>query len=266
MNSCGAMLFFLWICLPQDTRAATLEIEGLQTCGTVTAIGALDGARFNTDAGNIVKLALVKAPEIWDKGSPYKDWPHARQSMKALANHVTGREMSLFCEGDKTNRHGEVEAHVVMADGRWLQQLLVSEGQVFVFPRPTRRRGLPALYAAEDQAREHRLGLWALDNLMPIEATSPNIRSGWFHIVEGTVLNAQMAGQTIYLNFGTDWRTDFTVEIPGTAQRHFSKAGLDPLSFGGKRIEVRGWIDFKGGPRLLLQGPGQIREKPVPAP
>lgn len=258
----GAMLIFLWALLPAGLHAEVLNTEGLTHCGEVTGADAIGGARFTTDDGDTIKLALVKAPEIWEKGAPYKDWPYARQSKQALIDATKGQTMTLYCEGANTNRLGEIVAHVVMADGTWLQHSLISEGHIFVFPRPTRRRGLAVLFQAEDAARASRKGLWALDNLRPIEATNPSIRAGWFHIVTGTVLNAQQVRQTIYLNFGDDWRTDFTVEIPASAFGHFEKAGIAPLSFEGKRVEVRGWIDFKGGPRLLLQGPGQIRELP----
>ncbi|NVJ98355.1 MAG: thermonuclease family protein [Alphaproteobacteria bacterium] len=247
-----------------QTQAASLDTSGLKSCGETTAVGAIGGARFATPEGTIVKLALVKAPELWKKGDPYKSWPYAEEAKAALIAATKGQTLHLFCEGKEFNSQGEQVAHVIMPDGSWLQHAMVAKGHVFVFPRPTRRRGLDMLYAAEDEARAVRAGLWALRNLQPVPADS-DVQTGWFNIVQGTVLSAQRVGSTIYLNFGADWRRDFTVEIPSTAETHFRKQDIDPLAFEGQFVEVRGWIDYKAGPRLLVQGPGQIRLKSQPA-
>lgn len=251
----------LMVCLvSSQTQAEELNTDGLINCGTVQAGEAIGGARFKDQTGQVIKLALVKAPELWSADAPYKSWPYAREARDALEKVVTGVEVQLFCEGpDRKNRFDELVAHVIMPDGSWLQHRLVSEGHIFVFPRPTRRRGLDRLFKAEDTARDLKAGLWALKNLQTIDAVSGDIRTGWFHIIEGTVLKAEQVGTTLYLNFGEDWRRDFTVEIPSSALRHFKKINQDPINFGGQRVEVRGWIDYKAGPRLLLQGPGQIR-------
>ena len=261
-----AWLFFA-VGLSGLATAAELDTRGLTTCGTATAVKALDGARFITPEGQTIKLALVKAPELWELGSKYQSWPYAFEARAALMATISAEELTLFCEGPRLNHEGELVAHVLRADGSWLQHELVLSGRVLVFPRPTRRTGLPDLYKAEQIARDQKAGLWAFNNLVPVEATGPKLHPGWFQIVSGTVRAAEKVGPTIYLNFGEDWHTDFTVEIPASAQTHFDKAGIDPLGYKDQQIEVRGWIDFKSGPRLLIQGPGQILVKsPAPIP
>lgn len=240
-----------------DSRV--LDTKGLKECGTVTATDTLGGARFTTSDGLTIKLALLKAPEFWEASSEYTSWPHAVEAKRHLMSTLRGQAVQLFCEGQTTNRLGEVVAHVLMPDGSWLQYALVRDGHVFVFPGPTRRRGLEALYKAELEARSDKKGLWIYRNLQPVSATSNSVKAGWFQIVDGVVVDAAKVRDTIFLNFGPDWRTDFTVEIPKLTARYFDRFGLDPLSLEGQHIEVRGWIDFKSGPRLLLQGPGQIR-------
>ncbi|WP_417456246.1 thermonuclease family protein [Kordiimonas sp.] len=237
----------------------SLDTSGLQDCGTTTAAETLGGARFKTPEGLTVKLALVKAPEFWEPSSEYTSWPHAVEAKKHLMEVLRDQTVTLYCEGQKTNRLGELVAHAVMPDGSWLQHNLVRDGHVFVFPSPTRRRGLDKLYDAELEARAGKKGLWIFKNLQPVAATGNSVKAGWFQIVEGVVVDAAKVRDTIFLNFGDDWRTDFTVEIPALTTRYFDRIGLDPLSLEGQHIEVRGWIDFKSGPRLLLQGPGQIR-------
>ena len=76
--------------------------------------------------------------------------------------------------------------------------------------------------------------------------------------VEGRVLDTGNARGRIFLNFGRDWRTDFTVTIPSAARRDFVNAGLDPDSLAGLRIRVRGWVRSRDGPMIEATHPEQI--------
>ena len=54
-----------------------------------------------------------------------------------------------------------------------------------------------------------------------------------------------------YVNFGKDWRTDFTIRIPGNVLREFAKRGVDVLDFHGSQV-IRGWIRRWNGPMIEL--------------
>ena len=77
-------------------------------------------------------------------------------------------------------------------------------------------------------------------------------------LVEGKVLKAARIKGRVYLNFGDDWKTDFTVTIGVPARRMFREAGTDPLSLEGKRIRVRGWLKRYNGPMIAATHPEQI--------
>jgi len=55
-------------------------------------------------------------------------------------------------------------------------------------------------------------------------------------------LAAEQVGGRIYLNFGDDWRTDFTVSVAPVDNDLFEEAGIDLLSLAGQRIRIRGWL------------------------
>ena len=104
---------------------------------------------------------------------------------------------------------------------------------------------------------QEKLGLWSE---LELEITADaDIPTGRLAIVTGKVLNAARSGNRIFLNFGDDWRKDFTAEIPARVIRLFKKNGIDPLELQGLTIEVRGWVTWRGGPHMLVEGPGQIR-------
>jgi len=55
-------------------------------------------------------------------------------------------------------------------------------------------------------------------------------------------LAAEQVGGQLYLHFGDDWRTDFTVSVAPGDTYLFEEAGIDLLSLAGPRICIRGWL------------------------
>jgi len=87
-----------------------------------------------------------------------------------------------------------------------------------------------------------------------------------FQLVEGQIVAPAKAKGDVYLNFGEDWRTDFTVLIPRKALRLFKEAALDPLAWTGRRIRVRGWVFSRNGPMIEATHPEQIELLADPSP
>ena len=230
-------------------------------CGTAT-INSVENSAIMTAAGrNQIQLASIKMPELWPQGAAYANWRHAAWAHDQLEGHVRGKAVELFCEGETISYDDKKIAQILLPTGEWLQWLLVKQGAAFVFPRRDHLSGLEQLYAAEDDARDNGLGIWQTTKILTADslATNEGIRTGWFQVIRGTVLNAARVRSQIFLNFGTDWRQDFTAEIPSNAMRAFRKADMDPMTLQSKYVEVRGWVTWKGGPHIMLEGPGQIR-------
>ena len=66
----------------------------------------------------------------------------------------------------------------------------------------------------------------------------------------------------LYLNFGPDWRTDFTVRIGSDLARRLASSGLDVATLAGRRIEIRGFVLEAGGPLIELSHPEQMQVLP----
>ena len=247
----------LWLAGAESPAVAAPVPLSLKQCGSATVTGALSGDRLETEGGGALLLAAVKAPELWPAGSAYRSWPYAERARRLLEARTKGQRVELFCDAEAEDLEGIPLVHILLTDGRWLQHELVTAGAVLVLPRARQAAGLEQLYAAETLARAETRGLWAGANLLA-EADG-EIIPGWFKIVRGHVLAANRVDNRVYLNFGRDWRRDFTVEIPARLLRSLGKAGIEPLALEGMQIEARGWIDWRGGPRLLLDAPGQIR-------
>jgi hypothetical protein len=74
---------------------------------------------------------------------------------------------------------------------------------------------------------------------------------------EGRV-RCRVAGR-VFVNFGADYRTDFTIAISARDRRHLSKDGVDPATWTGKQIRVRGWLSRLNGPEVELTHAAQIQ-------
>ena len=69
----------------------------------------------------------------------------------------------------------------------------------------------------------------------------------------------------VFLNFGLDWRTDFTAVADEDAAARFSEAGMDLRALEGAVIRVRGWLFALNGPAIALRHPAQIELVDAPA-
>jgi hypothetical protein len=77
-------------------------------------------------------------------------------------------------------------------------------------------------------------------------------------LVEGQVKAVATVRGTTYINFGDDWRGDFTIELDAPTRRAFIKAGLDPPSLKDRKLRVRGWPTWRNGPAIDVKYVAQI--------
>ena len=103
-----------------------------------------------------------------------------------------------------------------------------------------------------------RRGIWADPFYHVLEPEEAADHLDTFQLVEGEVRNVAVVRGRAYLNFGSDWRTDFTVAIEPADLRRFRDAGVDPRGMEGRRVRVRGWIKSMNGPMIQATHPEQI--------
>jgi len=217
----------------------------------------VDGQVLELADGRLVRLAGLRGPAA---GDPLHDG-----AMTALAALAAGRAMRLLPTARHPDRHGHWRAHLVRADdGLWLNGALAAAGWVRVDPgSDPGDSASPALLVYEAGARSHRLGLWAdpayavwqADGLDRVDGAT---LAGRFHLVEGRVRAVAEMQDRTYLNFGPNWRTDFTVELARGDLRRLRKAGLEPTALEGALVRVRGWVELRNGPAIRLTAAAQI--------
>ncbi len=226
--------------------------------GAAVVAEVVDGDTVVLADGRQVRLVGLQAPKL-PLGRPgFRPWPLADEAKAALEALVLGRPVTLRYGGRQLDRHGRALAHLFDADGRWVQGALLEAGWARVYSFPDNRARVAEMYALERTARAARRGIWGhpFYALRSPEETGRHI--GTFQVVEGRVLDAARVRGRVYLNFGPDWRTDFTVSIPPKVVRLFKAADIDPLSLEDRVIRVRGWLKKFNGPMIEASHPEQV--------
>ena len=238
------------LCLSGRARAAEL-VPGEE--GVVAAVTS--GTTLTLADGLEVKLAGILAPAL--------DAPWGREAREGLAALLRGRFVRLMYGGDPRDRYDRALAqlHTLGPDRRtdlWVQDEMVRLGLARVYTWPEELIDHAALYRVEREARARGRGLWS-DAHYGIRSPDPDPLAQHVdsvQIVEGLVTNtAEVRGQT-YLNFGADYRTDFTVSIARKHRKRFAE--LDLLGLEGARIRVRGWVELINGPMIWASHPARI--------
>jgi hypothetical protein len=217
-----------------------------------------NGVLVLTD-GNAVKVEGLLLPAGSKDHAPDVFRTQALQELDDLS---TGRHVQLRVQDQKEDRYGRLRAQVIFLqadDERWLQVAMLRRGLARVSIAPDRRECAAELYAAETEARDKARGLWASPAYAVREPTSLHKGDlGTFQIVEGQVVNAAVRGGRAYLNFGRNWKTDFTATIAPDDMKAFRADGIDPASYAGKWVRVRGFVDRMNGFEIGIAVPEDI--------
>jgi len=132
------------------------------------------------------------------------------------------------------------------------QESLLSQGKVVMDGSVEN----PVWRLAEQAARRARRGLWTTLPLLTAHQVGEG--TGEFALVRGRVQSFFQSYDDRYLNFGPDWKTDFTLRIP----RRYWKQFPDTKKLVGKNIEARGILHTRNGAMITLLSPGQIEVLP----
>lgn len=185
----------------------------------------------------------------------------AAQALATLTDFARGRTATLAVFWPKEDRYGRLRAQVVFpqaTDETWLQIAMLKRGLARVAIAPERRECASELYAAEAEARRRHYGIWASGFYAIRAPDGLDGTLGTFQIVEGRVLSTGLKDGRAFLDFGTNWRKDFKVTIAPDDMKRFRDAGVDPRSYEGLTVRVRGFVDQLGGPEIEVASPASI--------
>lgn len=219
-----------------------------------------DGRSFVLADGRVAVLAGVEVVKPGEGRGSYAD--EARASLAELL-HSGAR---LAYGKTREDRYGRLVVFPLLPDGKTVQSRLVGAGLARVMGSPDNRACIDELLAIEGDARRARRGIWRDPDFAIIAATDlTRLRhvEGQFAIVEGVVADAALIRGRLYVNFGDDRRSDFTVTVAPAAVKLFrdgarSSIPDEPRSLVGRTMRVRGFVGSFNGPEIAVTYPEQI--------
>ncbi len=238
---------------------------------TARAVAVVDGDTLVLDDGREVRLVGIQAPKLPLGRPDFQAWPLADRAKavlerltladraKAVLERLTlGRRLELSFGGRALDRHGRMLAHLHDDAGQWIQGEMLRQGMARVYSFADNRAKVTEMLALERAARASRRGIWSHPYYRVLKASETPSFKGGFQLVEGRVLDASVIKGRAYLNFGADWRTDFTVSMAPARRRLFEAEGIDVRDYAGRRVRVRGWLKSFNGPMIEATHPEQI--------
>jgi len=214
----------------------------------------VDETSLLSESGEIYSLSGLDVPD--DNETPSK-------VQKRLIELTEGKKCTLYqTRSDKIgriNRMNHILGHLTCGNNDiWIQGTLIAEGLARVRTTPENKEQSLKLLELEGQARTKKLGLWSLPMNSILTPLSAQNHLNSFVIVEGKIYTTSQNKTNIFLNFTSDWKTDFSIGIPSKLRKDFSKLRIDPMSLRGKNIRVRGWMRDYNGPYIELDHAEQL--------
>ena len=253
----AALLSFTAIGATQKTELKAGEI------GVVASV--LDGDTLYLEDGLKVRLSAMQAPKLPLGRKGFKAWPMSEEAKAALTALTKKRRVQLFYGGNQRVRYGRALAQVytLTPDGKkdlWVQEEMIRFGLARVYTWPDTWQDSERLYAAERKARDSKRGIWG-DPYYAVRSPEPNMLAqdvDSFQLVEGIITSVADVRGTVYLNFGADYKTDFTIVVAKKNRRKIERAGLNPLTLEGAKVRIRGWVELQNGPMIWLDDPNRL--------
>lgn len=238
-------LALVWLAL----ASAGAQAEALHWGPPVAVARVLAGNLLELADGQIVRLAGIRM-------IPDRNDDRARAALEAL---VGDQAVRLGTSEAPFDRYGRLVAQVENSESVWLQGALLEQGLAQLQTRPNEVMRASEMARLERHARTARRGLWDEPDLLPRDADDVAGQAGSFQVVQGRVVRVAPTDRFVYLNFGSDWRTDFTLRVH---RKSFERFGMAEDELQGRRIEVRGFVLDAGGPLIDISHPEQIETLP----
>lgn len=212
----------------------------------------IDGDTVVLQGGERVRFVGVDAPEV---GEPLYEEAREFQEKVLLGRHARIET----CREEPRDDYGRTLAFVHMDNLDVGAQLLRYGLARTLFVGPCGRAVARGYRKAEREAFRGGRGIWSLQQprLVPHDGAARYV--GCLMSVTGRVANVHAGAKAFHLNFGKDYRTDFTVVVFRKDLSRLLEEGLQPVTaYEGRFVEVTGTLKDYNGPEIIVESADQI--------
>lgn len=235
--------------------------SALALATSVNVAKVSDGDTVLTEEVKWVRLLGIDTPEMGyiDKDKQYVEDPApiAQKAKTYLESLVLSQECYLEYDQDKKDHFGRTLAYLFRKkDGLDINRAMLEKGLAVIAFYPPNLELFEEYLEAQKTARTAGIGLWSLNYVSADEALK---YKGQLRTVRGRVNSVHLGRRFVYLNFGQNYKTDFTIEIARKNLKYF--ADLPKMIdewYTGKQVEVSARIKERNGPVVQIAMPEQI--------
>jgi len=225
----------------------------------ISVIEVIDGDTIRLSNNKVLRYIGIDTPESRIKeGSEfiYDPQPFSVQAAQKNKDLVLGKKIRVEFDLVKTDKYGRLLGYCFY-DGMMVNEELLKNGLAVLMTIPPNIKYTDRFIKAQTDARNQGRGLWAENEIVSDAQASDYIDQ--VRTVRGRVIRTFKSDKCIYLNFGADYRTDFTIVIFKKSLRSFIDKKIDPENYYmNKMVEVTGRIKQYNGPEIIVGHPSQI--------
>ena len=220
----------------------------------------IDGDTIQLSNGRHVRYIGIDTPEVREKRGGewvYQPEEYAIEAKEFNRKLVEGKEVRLEFDLVRFDKYKRWLAYVFI-DDKMANEELLRGGYATLYTYPPNVKYVDRFVAAQQEARQGKRGLWKVYETISPEQAGRHI--GEFATVRGLVVSTHQSPKVTFLNFGDNWREDFTAVIFTSNLNQFKELGIEPVSYyKDRQVEVVGKIKFYNGPEIIINHPSQIR-------
>ena len=226
----------------------------------IKVIKVIDGDTIILSNGKHLRYIGMDTPEVRIRKNGkfvYDPQPFSLEAKKLNQKLVENKFIRVEFDVDKFDTYNRILGYCFVGD-KFVNEELIKEGLAVLYTRPPDVKYTETFIKAQNYARRLHKGIWGNYNVVSSDDAYKFINQ--IRRVRGKVLNTYKSKKVVYLNFGRDYRTDFTVIIFNDCLKFFRDKGIEPeVFYKGKRVEVWGRIREHNGPEVIVSVPYQIK-------
>jgi micrococcal nuclease len=212
----------------------------------------IDGDTIEIDGGERVRYIGVDSPEL---GEPLYEEAKDFQEKVVLGSYVRIET----CKEEPRDGYGRTLAFVHKGNVDVGEQLLRYGYARTLFIGRCGRDVAMRYRKTEREAFLVGLGVWSLQEARQVDCRDAGRYIGCLMSVTGEVAKVHAGPKAYHLNFGKDYRTDFTAVLFRKDLSRLVEEGLHPVTgYEGRFVKVTGILKEYNGPQIIVESAEQL--------
>ena len=230
-----------------------------QDYSEIGVIEVIDGDTIKLSNGRLLRYIGLDTPEtrIKEKGQfIYSPQPFSEEAKEYNRKLVQGKTVRIEFDIQNKDKYGRLLGYCFVGD-TFVNAKLIEEGYAVIYTYPPNVKYADLFASLQRGARQEKRGLWGSYEV--IDHAQAQHYLNQIRTVRGRVLGTYKSSKCLFLNFGRNYRIDFTVVIFANSLSAFYNKGINPETFyEGKVVEVSGRIREYNGPEIIVNSPHEI--------